>query len=301
VKFTPKHIEENVNVSRTHPLVELGWLVGGLASLVIIFYLLLGLLTDIAIDRIPFEAELWLGEHFVSEMDVHDNQPLQDTLQKLLAHLPEESPLHKYDFHVELVESDEVNALALPGGHIVVLSGLVKQAGSENELAMVLAHELGHFAHRDHLRRLGRGLSLTVASLLLFGEDSAVTNLAGKALLVGESHYSREQEAAADRFGLDLLVASYGHAGGATAFFARVGKEAGSRIPYLLASHPHPQARIDELDAIIAQKHYRVDQTIPLAPALRDTLPDKEQACSDETTETDKANHSAQSKCSSGE
>jgi predicted Zn-dependent protease len=273
VKFTPKHIEGNVNVSKTHPLAELGWLVGGLVLLALIFYLSLGVSTDIAVAKIPVSAEVWLGEHFIGRMDALENESLQRLLQPLLDSLPADSPLHEYHFQAQVVENEQINALALPGGHIVVFSGLLKQAESENEVAMVLAHELGHFAHRDHLRRLGRGLGLTVAAIILFGQDSAASDLASKFFLVSESHYSREQESAADRFGLELLVAGYGHAGGATDFFARVGKDAGSRIPYLLASHPHPDDRVRELQELIAARGYRVDAVIPLGQDLRKGLP----------------------------
>ena len=273
MKFTPKNIEENVNVSKTHPLAEFGWLLGGLLLLVLILYLLLGVATDIAVAKIPVSVEVWLGEHFVDRMDARENEPLQRLIQPLLDNLPADSPLREYDFYVQMVDNEQINALALPGGQIVVFSGLVEQAESENEVAMVLAHELGHFAHRDHLRRLGRGLGLTVAAILLFGEDSAVSNLASKFFLVGESHYSREQESAADRFGLELLVAGYGHAGGATDFFARVGKDAGSRVPYLLASHPHPDDRVGELQGLIAANGYRVDAVVPLGQDLLDVLP----------------------------
>lgn len=272
MKFTPKNIEENVNVSKTHPLAEFGWLLGGLLLLVLILYLLLGVATDIAVAKIPVSVEVWLGEHFVDRMDARENEPLQRLIQPLLDNLPADSPLREYDFYVQMVDNEQINALALPGGQIVVFSGLVEQAESENEVAMVLAHELGHFAHRDHLRRLGRGLGLTVAAIVLFGEDSAVSNLASKFFLVGESHYSREQESAADRFGLELLVAGYGHAGGATDFFARVGKDAGSRVPYLLASHPHPDDRVGELQGLIAANGYRVDAVVPLGQDLLDVL-----------------------------
>jgi predicted Zn-dependent protease len=178
---------------------------------------------------------------------------------------------------VQLVKNEEVNALALPGGHIVVFSALVKQAESENELAMVLAHELGHFAHRDHLKRLGRGLGLTVAAMLVFGEDSAISRLMSNLFLVTESSYSRQQEADADRFGLELLVNSYGHAGGAIDFFARVGKKAGRRAPYLLASHPHPDDRIEELQSLIRENGYSVEIITPLGDdLLGETEPEQE-------------------------
>ncbi len=197
-------------------------------------------------------------------------------MQKLLESLPADSPLHEYDFSVQLVDSEDINALALPGGHIVVFSGLVEQADSENELSMVLAHELGHFANRDHLRRLGRGLGLAIGAFMLFGENNAAGDLINKLFFLSESHYSREQESAADRFGLDLLVASYGHAGGATDFFARVGKKAGKRTPYLLASHPHPEARIEELEGWIQLSRYEIGAIAPLAEDLLSELTEDE-------------------------
>lgn len=273
MKFTPRHIEENVNVSRTHPLAEFGWLVGGLLLLVMIGYILLGVATEIAVARIPVGAEVWIGEHFSGKMDALESEALQARLDRLLDALPGDSTLHAYDFSVQLVENEEINALALPGGLIVVFTGLVEQAESENELAMVLAHELGHFAHRDHLRRLGRGLSLALAAFLLLGEDSATADLVNRLFLVSESHYSREQEADADRFGLELLVADYGHAGGAIDFFVRVGREAGSRAPYLLASHPQPEDRVKALQKMIAAKGYRVDAVAALGPDLLGELP----------------------------
>jgi predicted Zn-dependent protease len=278
LKFTPKHIDDNVNVSKTHPLTELAWLVGGLLLLTLVFYLVLGVLSDLAVAKIPIKAELWIGEYFVDSFEATENEPLRRRLQKLLDNLPADSPLHDYTFTVQLVESEDINALALPGGHIVVFSGLVEQAESENELAMVLAHELGHFAHRDHLSRLGRGLGLTVAAMLIFGEDSSASNLASRLFLVTESHYSREQESAADRWGLDLLVASYGHAGGATDFFSRVGAESKTRSPYLLASHPRPEDRVNELRELIADKGYRVEAIVPLGEDLSDELRDDGEA-----------------------
>jgi predicted Zn-dependent protease len=277
VKFTPKHIDENVNVSKTHPLAELAWLVGGMLLLVLVFYLVLGVTADLAVAKIPIKAEAWLGEYFVDSFEVYEDEALQRRLQTLLDDLPAESPLHQYTFTVQLVKNKEVNALALPGGHVVVFSGLLEQADSENELAMVLAHELGHFAHRDHLKRLGRGLGLTVAAMMVFGEDSAISRLVSNLFLVTESSYSRQQEADADRFGLELLVNSYGHAGGATDFFARVGKKAGRRTPYWLASHPHPDARIEALQSLIGEKGYPVERITPLGDdLLGETEPEQE-------------------------
>lgn len=269
MKFTPREPTENVNVSPTHPLVEFAWLAGGLALLVTLALLLLGWGSDYAVSHLPPRYERWLGDHLALRYSAKPDPALQRRLDRLIECLPQDSPLRAYPFSVERVETKEVNAVALPGWRILVFRGLLDKIGSENELAMVLGHELGHFAHRDHLRSLGRGLGVTFLSLLIFGPDSNVSNAAGKLMLDAESHYSRAQEAAADAFALQLLVARYGHAAGATDFFQRLEARAGSRIPYLLASHPHPAARIRALNEAIATHHYPQRQVEPVGEDLR--------------------------------
>ncbi|HEY5672881.1 MAG TPA: M48 family metallopeptidase [Malonomonas sp.] len=269
MKFTPKQLDDNVNLSKTHPLLELFWLLGGLLLLTGIGFVLLGAGADWAASKAPISVENWLGRQALKQFPAAENLPLKQRLQALLDSLPADSPLQQYNFRVFLRETDEVNAIALPGGNIVVFSGLLQQLESENELAMILAHELGHFAQRDHLRGLGRGLGLAVAAALFLGEDNAASNLISNWLLTFQLSYSQAQEASADRFGLELLVARYGHAGGNSDFFARMAKQAGSRIPYLLASHPHPQARIDKLIALIKERDYPLAATLPLAQDLK--------------------------------
>lgn len=269
--FTPKHLEDNVNVSKSHPLTELLWLVGGLILLVGLIFFILGFTADLAVSKTPIKVETWIGKLALNEFPAEENQALGQRLQSLLDSLPEDSLLHNYQFRIFLSDTEDVNAIALPGGNIVVFSGLLDSMESENELAMVLAHELGHFAHRDHLRGLGRGLGVAVAATLLFGEESTASSLVSKALLTFQAKYSQDQESSADQFGLDLLTRRYGHAGGATDFFSRLTKDAGNKLPYLLASHPHPQARIDALNEQIKAKHYSIAATQPLEADLMAT------------------------------
>jgi predicted Zn-dependent protease len=270
MKFTPRELSGNVNVSRTHPLVELAWLAGALLLLCAATLLLLGWGSDYAVSHLPPRYERWLGEHLQFPCPGTASPALQQRLETLLKCLPEASPLRDRSFSVQIADSPEVNAVALPGWRIVVFRGLLGKIRSENELSMVLAHELGHFAHRDHLRSLGRGLGVTALSLLVFGRDSSISNAAGKLFLDVDSHYSRRQEAAADGFALHLLVARYGHAGGATDLFRRFGDQAGCRIPYLLASHPHPADRIRALEKDIEDHNYPL---APVAPLGRDLRP----------------------------
>lgn len=272
MKFTPKQLDENVNVSKTHPLTELFWLLGGLILIIGLVFLLLGFITDWAAAKAPVSVENWLGKQALAQFPSEQHQALSQRLQALLEQIPADSILRQYNFKVFLSDSEQINAMALPGGNILVFAGLLRQVESENELAMVLAHELGHFAHRDHLRGLGRGLGLSVAAALLFGEESAASNLISQTLMTFQLRYSQLQEAAADRFALDLLNRRFGHVGGSLDFFTRMAEKAGSRIPYLLASHPHPKARIEQLQMLIRENNYQLQKTRKLAEELNDQL-----------------------------
>ncbi len=264
MKFTPRLPSENVNVSKGHPLVELAWMLGGLALILIVFYLLVGQAVEVVADRLPTGAERWLGRQALQQFAATESPALDRRLQALIAALPTDSPLRQSSFRVWVADADEINAVALPGEFIVVFRGLLEAVASENELDMVLAHELGHFAHRDHLKGLGRGLVATFLTMTLFGNDSSAAGLMASLTLSFDARYSQRQEAAADAWGLDLLVARYGHAGGAVDFFVRMGRrEDAPRLAYLRASHPHPADRIRSLEKRIAERQYRLESVVP--------------------------------------
>lgn len=264
MKFTPRLPSENVNVSKGHPLAELAWMLGGLALILIVFYLLVGQAVEVVADRLPIGAERWLGRQALQQFAATESPALDRRLQALIAALPTDSPLRQSSFRVWVADADEINAVALPGEFIVVFRGLLEAVASENELDMVLAHELGHFAHRDHLKGLGRGLVATFLTMTLFGNDSSAAGLMASLTLSFDARYSQRQEAAADAWGLDLLVARYGHAGGAVDFFVRMGRrEDAPRLAYLRASHPHPADRIRSLEKRIAERQYRLESVVP--------------------------------------
>jgi predicted Zn-dependent protease len=268
MKFTPREIEGNVNVSTTRPLSEFAWLAGELMVALFVIYLLLGAATDLVAARIPPEAEVWLGRRSLAAFQAEKSRALEERLQELIKTLPADSPLRRYRFSVCLVESETVNAAALPGGEIVVYSGLLRQVRSENELAMVIAHELGHYAHRDHLRGLGRGLGIAVTTQILLGADSGVTELVSSLTLPLSARYSQAQEEEADAFAVEMLRNRFGHVGGAVDFFRRLAVSPGGDRSYLLASHPSPQARIKHIQELVVRKGHPVRVTLPLADDL---------------------------------
>lgn len=270
VQFKARRVEREVNVSPEHPLKEFAILVGGLMGTLVLIYLALGLAVDLVVPYVSPSLEEKLGGLVSSGMDTAPPSPAQVRLQGLLDRVAGGMEEEGRSYHVSLMEAEEANALALPGGEIIVMTQLVKEARSENELAMVLGHELGHFENRDHLRGLGRGLVLIFLASLFAGADSGVADLAGTALGGTEMQFSQQQELAADAVGLDLLVRSYGHAGGATAFFERILEGGEGRLRYFFASHPYPAERIAALKKTIAEKGYAEADTAPLEEGFRD-------------------------------
>ena len=99
---------------------------------------------------------------------------------------------------VQVVRRPEANAIALPGGYIYVFQGLVDRAKEPDELAGVIAHEIGHVAHRDGTRSVlqGAGLSLLFGMLLGDFVGGGAVVLAARTIL--QTSYTREVETAAD-------------------------------------------------------------------------------------------------------
>lgn len=163
----------------------------------------------------------------------------------------------------------------MPGGNIIVFSGLIDSVESENELAFVLAHELGHFTHKDHLRGLGRGLVLLMSSISLFGSDSFITGFIMNSLSNVEMKFSQRQERMADLWALDLLNRRYGHIGGAIDFFEKMAKkEKKGRFLYFFATHPYPQSRVRALKEQIQSKGYLVKEKILLRKKIQFSIRD---------------------------
>lgn len=120
-----------------------------------------------------------------------------------------------------------VNALATLGGTVLVFRGLLDMMGSEDELAMVLAHEMAHVKHRDPIKGLARASGFLLLSLGMQDDGAFV----GQATTLGLAGYSRGQESDADREAVAALAKLYGHAGGAAAFFTRLAREVEKRRP----------------------------------------------------------------------
>ena len=254
MKFDPTLPADGVNVTPSHPLWELTLVLGGSAAVLGGLFAGLVFTIDLLVPWVPPAWEAKLFADFGPDELAED--PRQEAATALLERLVAHAPETPFEFRLAVIEESQPNALAFPGGLIVVTTGLLDGLESENELALVLGHELGHYAGRDHLEGLGRGLALALVVGIVSGagDVSALASLAADMALRG---HGRDEERRADVFGLELVHAEYGHVAGATAFFERLPDPGGvisERVAQYLSTHPMSRDRIEALDALAAAR-----------------------------------------------
>ncbi len=262
MSFDPSLPDDRVNVSNTHPLREALVLVVGLVGVVAVLALGIGLAIDALVPLLPpgLESRLFSPSWFAHEGREDASDPRRTSVAALLERLAGHWQDNPYALRLAIWEEDRPNALAFPGGLVVVTTGLLDRAGSENELAFVLGHELGHFHNRDHLRGLGRGVAFALIAAAIGGSGAGdAAKLAALSQQLAARGFDRDQERDADRFGLELVAAEYGHVAGALAFFDQLeapddGVDAW-RAAYL-STHPVHDERIEALRDFAAERGF---------------------------------------------
>lgn len=233
-----------------------GVLVGVSALIAAIIFVLVPMAAEPLARRTPLYVEEQFGENLqqqvlvllrpCAEADAADLavEPLVDEL----AHISE-TP---FDVRVTFVRTPMPNALTLPGGRVLVTSGLLETLDNPDELAAVLAHELGHVHARDSMVALYRNAGLGIFLEAVTGG----TGLAQQIILLGgqlaELRYTRAQEERADAYALQLMVqAGYDPEALARAFEAIGGRaeelresDLETEAPEWLLTHPNLNARI---------------------------------------------------------
>lgn len=177
--------------------------------------------------------------------------------------------IQNYKWEFNLVEDDKtVNAWCMPGGKVVVYTGILPLTQNETGLAVVLGHEVAHAVAKHGNERMSQGMLAqfggVALSVALSTQPTAVTDLFLQAYGVGAQvgfllPYSRVQEAEADRIGLTLMAKAGYDPREAVPFWKRMSEKGGSRPPAFLSTHPAPETRIKEIEAHIpeAMKYYR--------------------------------------------
>jgi Zn-dependent protease with chaperone function len=176
--------------------------------------------------------------------------PGRAALDRLVGELAAAAAL-PFPLHVDVVRRAEPNAFALPGGHIYVYEGLIDQAQSSDELAGVLAHEMGHVAHRDGTRTVLQTAGLSFLFGMMLGDFVGGGAVVIAARTVLKSSYSRRVEAAADDYSVSLIRKAGGDPHALGAILARIVADKNEGLKILL-DHPETKDRIVAIKAVVA-------------------------------------------------
>jgi Zn-dependent protease with chaperone function len=162
--------------------------------------------------------------------------------QKLVDNLRAAGGL-KRNVKAAVLDTDVANAFALPGGKVYLFDPLLQKAETPDELAGVLAHELGHVSHRDHMRGMIQNGGTSFLVGLLFGDvtGAGAAVFATRALL--DASYSRDAETQADQFAIDVMHKLGRSPKPLGEFLFRITGKSGGRVTGILASHPMTEDR----------------------------------------------------------
>jgi len=220
-----------------------------------------------AYTQVSVEREREIGTQFDSEIRKHirfiDDPVVLEFLTDLGLSIVRKIEPQPFVYHFRVIVEPSLNAFAVPGGYIYFHSGTILEAGTLDELAGVLAHEIGHVKGR-HYARMREKAAIPDLIAKIAGLGAALATKEPGVLLASEGlnvalqlRFSREFEAEADDIGANFMARAGYNPAGMARFFERIVRESHDvrfEIPPYLYSHPEVENRIDSvlggLDAI---------------------------------------------------
>ncbi len=211
------------------------------------------------INFYSLKHEAALGRQMALEVErqakLSDDAQVDEYVNRLAQNLAKQADV-QFPVTVKIIQSDELNAFTLPGGHIFVNTGMLRVTASEAELASLLAHEIGHVAAR-HLTRQASRSELLRTGLAPLESMAGISGVLGRmGLPLGILHFSREFESEADQLGVHYLFAAGYDPGAAVDLLERI--EAAERrrsgtVSRLYETHPATVDRIHRVEKAIAR------------------------------------------------
>ena len=225
------------------------WSLAAICSIVGLSWFGIPFAADRLAPYVPFALEKRMGDAVDGQIrrifggKECDSGPGHDAFVVLVDKLKDAGGI-ELPLQAHVLSSAMPNAFALPGGRIYLLDGILQKARDPDEIAGILAHELGHVQHRDGMRRLIQTGGTSFLFGLLFGDVTG----AGAVILVGRSmlnaSYSREAERSADAFAIEVMHKLGRSPVPAGNLLLRVTGAQADKNLTILASHPLSEERL---------------------------------------------------------
>jgi predicted Zn-dependent protease len=223
-----------------------------------------GAVSQAELDQLGAQAFAEMKAKTPQSGDARQTAYVRCIVNDIVAVLPAE--WRRTGWETALFAADEANAFALPGGKVGVYTGITKVARNQDQLAAVVAHEIGHVVSHHHDERITRQAGAQGALQLLgallgsrYGEGAANAAVQGGGILAQAGFLlpgSREQETEADIVGQQLMASAGFDPRAAVSLWQNMAAAGGSRPPEWLSTHPDPQSRLSALQA-------RADSLVP--------------------------------------
>jgi predicted Zn-dependent protease len=211
------------------------------------------------------EQEISLGASAVPDVEkemggVYSDPELTAYVNQVGQSLAAQSERPTLPWTFKIVDTNDVNAFALPGGYIYVTKGLLKQMGNEAQLACVLGHEIGHVTAKHSVNQLQKAVGFEIfAAAVGAGTGSQDAEAVAKvAMALLQLKYGRNDEYKADELGVryanrlnynpDGMIQLFG-------IFLELGSGSGGTVGEIFSTHPDTQKRIDRITKFLNEKY----------------------------------------------
>ena len=245
-------IEDNVNVGNSNAVVEFFILIAGIVGIFVLLYIFADSIGCFFIDRMSNKTQMQIENAFSFMINKNMYETTSNTKQRETIRdkiIPLDKRLQgKSKFPIYEISGKEINAFVLPNGTIFFTQGLLKEVKDEEILTFVLAHELGHYAHRDHLKSISRQIIIGFITSIFMSQNNNINLTIESIADLNGLSYSRKQELEADLFANKIVYKLYGNNDGAVEFFQMLKEK--EKFPEFLqyfSTHPSTQKRLDAI------------------------------------------------------
>jgi Zn-dependent protease with chaperone function len=248
IRTRARCLENDRGGGHAHPGRIVAWSLAAIVSIFLVVVYGMPLVAERLTPLVPLSFDRHLGAMADNQVRVIfggrtcTNAQGRAAFSKLVETVRQASHLDVL-LQTEILTSPVPNAFALPGGKIYLLNGLLQKAQSADELAGVLAHEMGHISHRDHTRMMIQRGGVSFLIGLLWGDITGSTAVIFVTRTLFEVSYSREAEQGADAFAIDAMHNLGRSPAPMGELLFRITGAEGSRTIGILASHPLTEDR----------------------------------------------------------
>lgn len=244
---------ENVNVGSSSDLKDFFILIGWVVFFIVIFLMSFQVIADNVIDHMSYENQMKLEKILATRKRPPVPEEYKDTIKKLYVierNIIELDSSLKYKeiFPIYVSERKCINAWVHPDGSIFLTKGILDENMPEQELAFILAHEIGHYSHRDHLKSISKQMAVMFLCMIS-GNKTELRTIVNGISNIDRMRHSKKQEEQADLYAGKMLIRMYGTNQGGIDTMKRI--KAHEKYPEFLqyvSDHPLTADRINLLE-----------------------------------------------------